>query len=324
MQKYNGPAPSVSARAAKLVDSIAADASALRCSVSTGGAGERLIDMGAGVPGGLEAGRRLAEVCMGGLGTVSLHIVVGFEALAPGRHRACFEPGDRLPRQPVRRLVDLRAGERIFRPRLRPCPRPVARRAAVQGSRLRRPLRQGFAWSIEGDKAPPTSVARTIASACGVQPADLTILYAPTGSLAGTVQIAARVLEVALHKAHELHFPLEHIEDGIGTAPIAPPIPDFVRAMGRTNDAIIYGGACSSSYAAPTRPAQKLAQQLPSATCSAYGLPFAEIFAAAGGDFYKIDPMLFSPAEVIVSNLDTGSSFHAGELAPDVVDKSFR
>ena len=95
---------------------------------------------------------------------------------------------------------------------------------------------------IEGDKAPPSSVARTIASACGVQPADLTILYAPTGSLAGTVQIAARVLEVALHKAHELHFPLEHIEDGIGTAPIAPPIPDFIRAMGRTNDAIIYGG----------------------------------------------------------------------------------
>ena len=82
--------------------------------------------------------------------------------------------------------------------------------------------------------------------------------------------------------------------------------------------------ACSSSCAAPTRPRKKLAQQLPSSTCSAYGLPFAEIFAAAGGDFYKIDPMLFSPAEVIVSNLDTGSSFHAGELAPDVVDKSFR
>ena len=79
MQKYNGPAPSVSARAAKLVDSIAADASALRCSVSTGGAGERLIDMGAGVPGGLEAGRRLAEVCMGGLGTVSLHMASGLK-----------------------------------------------------------------------------------------------------------------------------------------------------------------------------------------------------------------------------------------------------
>src|SRR4029078_3792169 len=177
---------------------------------------------------------------------------------------------------------------------------------------------------IEGDKAPPTSVALSIAAACGVQAADLTILYAPTGSLAGTVQIAARVLEVALHKAHELHFPLEHIEDGIGTAPIAPPIPDFIRAMGRTNDAIIYGGRVQLFVRGTDEAAQKLAQQLPSSTCSAYGLPFAELFAAAGGDFYKIDPMLFSPAEVIVSNLDTGSSFHAGELAPDVVDKSFR
>jgi methenyltetrahydromethanopterin cyclohydrolase len=74
MQKYNGPAPSVSARAAKLVDSIAAEASALRCSVTTGEAGERLIDMGASVPGGLEAGRRLGEVCMGGLGTVALNM----------------------------------------------------------------------------------------------------------------------------------------------------------------------------------------------------------------------------------------------------------
>jgi methenyltetrahydromethanopterin cyclohydrolase len=34
--------------------------------------------------------------------------------------------------------------------------------------------------------------------------------------------------------------------------------------------------------------------------------------------------MLFSPAQVIVSNLDTGASFHAGELAPEIVDASFR
>ncbi len=91
-----------------------------------------------------------------------------------------------------------------------------------------------------------------------MQPADLTILYAPTGSLAGTVQIAARVLEVALHKAHELHFPLEHIEDGIGTAPIAPPIPDFIKAMGRTNDAIIYGGRVQLFVRGADEPAQKL------------------------------------------------------------------
>ena len=80
------------------------------------------------------------------------------------------------------------------------------------------------------------------------------------------MQIAARVLEVALHKAHELHFPLEHIEDGIGTAPIAPPVPDFIKAMGRTNDAIIYGGRVQLFVRGADEPAQKLAQQLPSST----------------------------------------------------------
>jgi methenyltetrahydromethanopterin cyclohydrolase len=167
-------------------------------------------------------------------------------------------------------------------------------------------------------------LVKRVAADCGVPPSDLTILYAPTGSLAGSVQIVSRVLEVALHKAHELHFPLEHIEDGVGTAPIAPPIPDFIKAMGRTNDAIIYGGRVQLYVRGPDDAARKLAENLPSRASPAYGKPFAEIFAAVNGDFYKIDPMLFSPAAVTVSNLDTGSSFHAGELAAEIVDESFR
>ena len=70
--------------------------------------------------------------------------------------------------------------------------------------------------------------------------------------------------------------------------------------------------------------AEKLANALPSNTCSIYGKPFADIFASVGGDFYKIDASLFSPALVTVSNLDSGASFHAGRLAPDIVDASFR
>jgi methenyltetrahydromethanopterin cyclohydrolase len=152
----------------------------------------------------------------------------------------------------------------------------------------------------------------------------LTVLYATTWSLAGTVQIAARVLEVAIHKAHALHFPLENILDGTGTTPIAPPYPDFVKAMGRTNDAIIYGGRIHLFVKGPDSDAKRLAEGLPSNTVSAYGKPFAEIFADVNGDFYKIDPMLFSPAQVIVSNVETGTSFHAGKLAPEIVDASFR
>ena len=93
--------------------------------------------------------------------------------------------------------------------------------------------------------------------------------------------------------------------------------------MGRTNDAIIYGGRIHLFVKGSDADAKKLAEGLPSSSSPAYGKPFAEIFAEVQGDFYKIDAMLFSPAMVTVSNVETGKSFHAGKLAPEIVDASF-
>src|SRR5688572_20169210 len=72
-------APSVNARAGHLVDDLIQNATALRVAVSTGAAGERCVDLGANVPGSLEAGRRLGEICMGGLGTVAITSSSGLE-----------------------------------------------------------------------------------------------------------------------------------------------------------------------------------------------------------------------------------------------------
>ena len=55
-----------------------------------------------------------------------------------------------------------------------------------------------------------------------------------------------------------------------------------------------------------------LAQALPSARSRDYGRPFAEVFAEYDHDFYRIDPALFAPAEVWVSNLASGRTWHAG------------
>jgi methenyltetrahydromethanopterin cyclohydrolase len=323
MQKHIGPGPSVSARAAKLVDALIAEAAALRCKVMTGEAGETLIDLGATVPGGLEAGRRLAEICMGGLGIVALNTASGIARWPLGVTVHSTNPvvaclgsqyGGWTMSDEETGFFALGSG-------------PA--RALSRKEELFKEL--GYvdhyakaALVIEGDKAPPAALVKRVAADCGVAPKDLTILFAPTGSLAGSTQVVARVLEVALHKAHALHFPLEHIEDGVGTAPISPPVPDFVKAMGRTNDAIIYGGRVQLFVRGSDEAAKQLADNLPSRNSPAYGKPFAEIFAAVNGDFYKIDPMLFSPAAVTVSNLDTGASFHAGELAPEIVDASFR
>ena len=165
---------------------------------------------------------------------------------------------------------------------------------------------------IENDKLPPLEIIEKVATACKVSPDKLTIIVTPTSSLAGGVQVVARVLEVAMHKAHALHFPLENIIDGSGSAPICPPHPNFVKAMGRTNDAILFAGQVHLFVKGSDEAAEELAKNLPSSTSKDYGKPFAEIFKQYEYDFFKIDAMLFSPASVIVTAVDSGKSFRAG------------
>jgi methenyltetrahydromethanopterin cyclohydrolase len=322
MTTTTGPAPSVNARAGKLVETLVDNAAALRCAVTRGEAGEQLIDLGANVPGSLEAGRILGEICMGGLGSVSLTSSSGSERWPLGVVVHSSNPVISCLGSQYAGWTIQEKDSGFFALGSGPA-RALSRVEDLYKELGYADHHNAGALVIEGNKAPPTSVARTVATACGIQPADLSILYAPTGSLAGTVQIAARVLEVALHKAHTAHFPLENIVDGYGVTPIAPPHPDFTKAMGRTNDAIIYGGRIQLFVRGGDDAAKKLAEALPSSSCSQYGKPFAEIFAEVQGDFYKIDASLFSPAVVTVSNLDTGSSFHAGKFAPEIVDASF-
>jgi methenyltetrahydromethanopterin cyclohydrolase len=54
---------------------------------------------------------------------------------------------------------------------------------------------------------PTLEIVEKVAKACAVALDKLTIIVTPTSSLAGSVQVVGRVLEVAMHKAHELHFP---------------------------------------------------------------------------------------------------------------------
>jgi len=175
---------------------------------------------------------------------------------------------------------------------------------------------------LETDKPPPAAIVEKVANATKLKPGALTFLYAPTQSLAGATQIVARSLEVALHKANDLKFPLENIVDGMAAAPLPAPHPDFLTAMGRTNDAIIYGGLVHLFVTGPAEAAKALAEKLPSHTSRDYGKPFAEIFRAFKGDFYAIDPLLFSPAEAIVTAIDSGETFRAGDRDLQLLERS--
>ena len=315
---------SVNRRAAELTAALRRDAAMLNLGVTRGPRGETLIDAGAKQRGGIDAGLRIAEICLGGLGEVRLRRIAPRRA-GPGRSR--FVHRSRSSRAlgvnmragawrtgPARTHSSLSAPARLGR---------LAQKETVFKDIGYRDEADVATLVIESGRPPPPEIVDKVTSDCGVTPSALTVIYAPTQSLAGATQVVARVLEVALHKAHELKFPLDRIVDGMGAAPLSPPHPDFVSAMGRTNDAIIYGGRAQLFVTGPAEDAKGLAEALPSRASRDFGAPFAEIFKRFKGDFYAIDPMLFSPAEVIVTAIENGESFRAGEVHHKLLDASF-
>jgi methenyltetrahydromethanopterin cyclohydrolase len=314
---------SVNGGAAPLVEQLAYDADRLGCAVSTGAAGERLIDAGASVMGSLEAGRLLAEICLGGLGDVSIEAGSGL------KHHP-FALTVRTSQPVIACLGSQYAGWQLtsedgggyFSMGSGPARALAAQETVLSDIGYADRASEAF-LVLETGSPPPEELVRRIAADCGVAPSDLTLLYAPTQSLAGTVQIVARVVEVSLHKAHVLHFDLSRIVSGLGNAPLPPPHPDFVTAMGRTNDAVIYGGRILLHVTGPASDARDLAEALPSRNSKDYGTPFGDIFRSYEGDFYKIDANLFSPAEVAVVALETGETFRAGGVVEKLIDASF-
>ena len=164
---------------------------------------------------------------------------------------------------------------------------------------------------------------RQVAKRAGVAPADLTLLFAPTASLAGGVQVAARVVETALHKLHEIDFDVEKVVSGFGTCPLPPVAENDGAAIGRTNDAVLYGGQVELTVDAPDEELEPLVERMPASSSRDYGEPFGKVLEQANWDFYAIDPMLFSPAEVRLVSTESGRSFHAGTVNLPVLEQSF-
>lgn len=303
------PALSLNGRAAALAEALIAEAPALRIGVAGGPGGETLVDCGHRHPGGTEAGLRLARICLAGLAEVALlpsgqpilpwsvMIRTSLPALGclgsqyAGWHLRADDGTSLLGSGPARAL---------------------ARREPLFDDLSHREKARRAILVVEGDQPPGDRLAKEVAEACRLPRSALTLLHARTGSLAGVVQIAARVLECAVQKARHLGFPLADLADAIGTAPVAPPHPDTRAAMGRANDAIIYGGRVQLVVAGAREAARDLARTLPSRTAPEWGRSFAEVFAAAGGDFARIDAAFFSPAEVAVTALETGETFRGG------------
>lgn len=312
---------SVNGLSAPLVDKLILQADTLKVAVSKHETGCTLVDAGIQVSGSAEAGRVIAEICMGGLGKVALQPDARFKNWGEAIYVTSESPV-------LSCLASQYAGwalshEKFFSLGSGPA-RALANREEIYKELNYQDSANRTCIVLETDKVPPKEVIEKIVRDTKVPANALTIILTPTTSVAGSTQVVGRVLEVALHKAHTLHFPLEKIVSGTGLAVLPPVAKDFMTGMGRTNDAILYGGYVELNVRGDDASAKKLADDLPSCASKDYGRTFGEIFKSYDMDFYKIDPMLFSPAKVKVNNLDTGNSFEAGKLNEALIDLSFK
>ena len=310
----------MNARAWAMVDDAAARAAELGIAVETMTSGARVLDAGVNVAGGMAAGRLLAALCMGGLGHLD------YVPLTIGEERwAGVQVWTDHPAQCC--MASQYAGWAI---------NPEGFFAMGSGplrakARVEKELfgKLGYGEDaprgvlvLEGRTLPNDEVAAWVARKAGLTPEAITFAVAPTASIAGGVQIVARIVETGLHKMEALGFDVTRVVSAVGTAPIPPVAKNDMRAIGRTNDCVLYGGSARYTIRADDEKLAHLAERLPSSASSDYGTPFYDIFRRYDNDFYKIDPMLFSPAEVWITSAITGRTFHAGRLNPDVLGAS--
>ncbi|HNV89170.1 MAG TPA: methenyltetrahydromethanopterin cyclohydrolase [Methylotenera sp.] len=316
--------PSINALSGPLVQQLIDNARALQIGVSTHESGATVVDAGILHAGSAEAGRLIAEICMGGLGKVELSDKTAFKDWPSGIKVQSKSPVLAcLGSQYAGWALSNDSGhEKFFSLGSGPA-RAIAQREELFKELGYKDSAQNTVLVLETDKIPPMAIIEKITRDTGVQAKNLTLILTPTTSIAGVVQIVGRVLEVALHKAHTLHFPLANIISGNGEAVLPPVSKDFMTAMGRTNDAILFGGFVQLNVNCSDDEARKLAQELPSSASKDYGKTFAEVFKSCNMDFYQIDPLLFSPAKVTINNLETGNSFVAGEFNSQLINKSF-
>jgi methenyltetrahydromethanopterin cyclohydrolase len=287
------------------------------------GNGALVVDAGVEAPGGYAAGWLLARICMGDLAEIEGAFPTFGDVALPGLvvrtdrpHVSCLASqyaGWAIKTEDYFAMGSgpLRAIARVERELYEKLDYAEAPSDSPRGVLV-----------LETRELPGEKTAEWVARKSGLTPDRLAFVVAPTASLAGGVQISARVLETGLHKMEKLGFDVRAVRSGFGTAPLPPVAKNDLRAIGRTNDCILYGGRAAYTVQGDDAELEELARRVPASASSDYGTPFYEIFKRYEGDFYKIDPLLFSPAEVAITNLASGRTFRAGSVNPDVLTAS--
>jgi methenyltetrahydromethanopterin cyclohydrolase len=316
---------SVNLEAKKTVDLMIENSAGLNLMVEKLENGSTVIDAGVNVPGSLKAGELYTKVCLGGLAEVGISI--------PGDLSEKFAlPSVKIKTDSpvISTLGAQKAGWSVSVGDFFALGSGPARALALKPAHTYEVI--GYEddadiaiLTLEADKLPGADVTDSIAKECGVSSENVFVLVAPTSSIVGSIQIAGRVVENGTYKMMEaLGFDVNKVKYAAGIAPIAPVDPDGLKAMGKTNDAVLFGGR-TYYYIESDKDdnLEEIANKLPSSASAGYGKPFYDVFKEAEYDFYKIDKGMFAPAEVVINDLRTGEMFRAGYVNTELLMKSF-
>lgn len=316
---------SVNLEAKKTVDLMIKNADELNIAVDVLSNGSTVIDAGVNVTGSFKAGELYTKVCLGGMADVGISIPGDLSekfALPSVKIKTDFPAISTLGSQKAGWSVSV--GD-FFALGSGPA-RALALKPAETYEEIGYKDDADLAiLTLEADQLPGTDVTEAIAADSNVSPENVYVLVAPTSSLVGSIQISGRVVENGTYKMLEfLHFDVNKVKHAAGIAPIAPVDPDGLKAMGKTNDAVLFGGR--TYYYVESEEGddiKSMAEKLPSSASAGYGKPFFEVFKEAEFDFYKIDKGMFAPAEVVINDLRTGETFKAGYVNSELLTKSF-
>lgn len=320
---------SVNGKAHELIERLIDDPEWYGVRVTKTANGATAIDAGVEVAGSLAAGKVVTEVCMGGLGEVSIGMGSYGDMELPTITVRTDQPAIAL-------LACQLAGWKIQgKEETYGYGSGPARALAEKPKRLLPNLlfeQLGYKDESEvsvvflepmAKRLPGEAEAEFVATSCNTKPEGVFMLAASTNSLTGAVQISGRVAEMGLYKLAQLGYDPRKVKSAMGVAPIATNQPDEDRAMGTCNDCIILAG--STYYATRTDEGEEIEgviRAAPSSSSSNYGKPFYETFVEAGRDFHKIDPGLFSPAQIMVSDSRTGKTVKAGRVDTALLKRS--
>lgn len=324
------PNINLNASALKLVQKLCAESDKFAITYEKTPSGATLVDVGLHAEGGYLAGEMVTEICLGGYGKATVMPVQYGDIVLPSvfvqtDHPALSLLGSQFAGWQIR-------GEGFSAIASGPA-RALALKPKDLYAKLKYQERSDVAVLVlETEAEPPEPVVEQIALKCNVRTDNLYLVMFSTTSLAGATQVSGRIVETGLHKLERLEFDPLLVRHAWGYAPIVPLHPSSGEAMGRTNDAILYGGV--TNYTVDYEDEEELkviSKQAPSSASkmlqearqlAAKSPRFLDIFKEAGFDFYKIDPNIFAPAMVSLTNKRTGNTYTSGSLDIEAVKRS--